>query len=96
MCFFLLAKQLPINETVTSLLKVIGEGPSLIRTGATKSGGDDDRASPTADNSRKKLLQEKFDQRKKDLSSEKCQTKCFLLPSTDLSIIYIPTNDQNN
>ncbi|CAF4190698.1 unnamed protein product, partial [Rotaria sp. Silwood2] len=88
------AKQLPINEKVTSLLKVIGESPSLIRSGATKIGGEDGRASPTSENNRKKILQEKFDERKKDLFSLQCQTKCFLLSSPDLSIIYIPNNEQ--
>ncbi len=96
MFVFLIAKQLPLNETVSSLLKVIGDSSSLIRSGATKSAGDDGRASPTTENSRKRILQDKFDERKKDLSSAQCQTKCFLLPSTDLSIIYIPNNDQNN
>ncbi|CAF3617305.1 unnamed protein product [Rotaria sordida] len=87
------AKQLPINEKVTSLLKVIGDSPSLIRAGTTKFVAEEGRASPTPDN-RKKMLQEKFDERKKELTSIQCQTKCFLLPSPDLTIIYIPNNEQ--
>jgi len=90
-----LAKQLPINETVTSFLKVIGDSPSLIRSTATKTTGDDGYASPPTETNRKKILQDKFDERKKDLFSTQCQTKCFLLPSPDLTIIYIPNNDQN-
>ncbi len=93
--YFVLAKQLPINETVTSLLKVLGESPSLIRSGPTKTPGEDGRASPTPETNRKRLLQDKFDDRNKVLSSSHCQTKCFLLPSPDLNIIYIPNNDQN-
>ncbi|CAM4766731.1 unnamed protein product [Rotaria magnacalcarata] len=89
------AKQLPINEKVASLLKAIGDGSSLIRANTTKTGGDDGRASPTSENNRKKLLQEKFDERKNDLSSLSCQTKCFLLPSPDLSLIYIPNHEPN-
>ena len=92
---FFSAKQLPINETVTSLLKAIGDTPSLIRASTTKSTGEDGRASPTPENSRKRLLQEKFDERKKELSSTQCQTKCFLLPLPELNIIYIPNHDQN-
>jgi hypothetical protein len=93
---FLLAKQLPINETVASLLKVIGDGSSsLVRSTATKSTGEDGRASPTHERNRRQLLQEKFDERKKDLYSTQCRTKCFLLPLPDLNIIYIPNNDQN-
>ncbi|CAF1417170.1 unnamed protein product [Rotaria sp. Silwood1] len=88
------AKQLPINEKVTSLLKVIGESPSLILSGTIKIEGDNDRASPTFENNRKKILQEKFDERKKDLSSIQCQTKCFLLSSPDLTLIYTPNNEQ--
>lgn len=94
---FFSAKQLPINETVNSFLKVIGDGQSLIRSNATtKSPNDDGRASPTTETNRKKILQDKFDEREKDLASMQCQTKCFLLPSPDLKIIYIPNNDQNN
>ncbi|CAF1112491.1 unnamed protein product [Adineta steineri] len=89
------AKQLPINETVSSLLKVIGDSSSMIRASAIKTIGDDERSSATQENSRKRILQDKFDERKKDLSSTQCQTKCLLLPSTDLSIIYIPNSDQN-
>lgn len=86
---------MPINEKVTSFLKVIGESPSLILSGTTKSAGEDGRASPTLENNRKKILQEKFDERKKELSVSQCQTKCFLLPSPDLSLIYIPNDEQN-
>lgn len=92
---FFLAKLLPINETVTSLMKVIGESSSLIRSSATKSPGEDGRASPTPDTNRKRLLQEKFDDRKQALLSTQCQTKCFLLPSPDLNLIYIPNSEQN-
>ena len=38
-CVHALAKLLPINETVSSLLKVIGESPSLIRSTAMKTAG---------------------------------------------------------
>lgn len=90
-----LAKQLPINETVTSFFKSIGENPSSIRSNTSKSANDDERISSTTETNRKKLLQDKFDEREKDLSSIKCQTKFFLLPSPDLKLIYIPNNDQN-
>jgi hypothetical protein len=93
-----LAKLLPINETVSSLLKVIGESPSLIRSTAMRTGGvgDDGRVSPTIENSRKRILQEKFDQRKKDLCSTHCQSKVFLLPASDLTVVYVPINESNN
>lgn len=97
-----LAKQIPINETVTSLWKAIGETPQLMR-GATSTStpkltvnNEDGRSSPTIENSRKRLLQEKFDQRKADLISSQCKTRCFLLPAPDLTILYIPTNQNNN
>jgi len=61
-----------------------------------KSTGEDGRASRPTETNRKKLLQEKFEERKNNLSSIQCQTKCFLLPSPDLNIIYIPNNDQQN
>ncbi len=61
-----------------------------------KSTGEDGRASPPTETNRKKLLQDKFEERKNNLSSMQCQTKCFLLPSPDLNIIYIPNNDQQN
>ena len=86
------AKQIPINETVTSLLKVIGDSSAMIRANATKTTGDDERSSSTAENTRKRILQEKFDERKKNLLTAQCQTKCYLLPASDLMIIYIPNN----
>ena len=97
-----LAKLLPINETVSSLLKVIGESPSLIRSTAMRTaaggggGGDDGRVSPTIENSRKRMLQEKFDQRKKDLCSSRCQCKVFLLPASDLTVVYVPSHESND
>ncbi|UJR10843.1 hypothetical protein I4U23_015031 [Adineta vaga] len=90
------AKQIPINETVTSLLKVIGDSSSMIRSSTIKLAGDDERTLATSENTRKRILQEKFDERKKNLMTTQCQTKCYLLPATDLTIIYIPNNDQNN
>lgn len=102
-CRFVLAKQLPINETVTSIWKAIGETPQLMR-GSAASGTTtpktigtegDERSSSIAEPTRKRLLQEKFDQRKAELISSQCKTKCFLLPAPDLSVLYIPTaNDQ--
>ena len=74
---------------MSSFLKVIGESPSLIRSNS-RNPIDDGRNSPTPESNRKRLLQEKFEERKKDLSSIPCQTKCFLFPSPDLTIIYIP------
>lgn len=76
---------------MSSLLKVIGESPSLIRSNPNaRNPLDDGRISPTPESNRKRLLQEKFEERKKDLSSNSCQTKCFLFPSPDLTIFYIP------
>ena len=102
-CFHSLAKLLPINETVSSLLKVIGESPALIRSTAMKTaggggggGGDDGRVSPTIENGRKRILQEKFDQRKKDLCASRCQSKVFLLPATDLTVVYVPIYESND
>jgi hypothetical protein len=94
---FFSAKQLPINETVTSLFKVIGDGSSsLVRSSATKSTGDDGRGSPTHENSRKRILQNKFDEREKDLCSTQCRTTCLLLPIPDLNLIYMPNNNDQN
>jgi hypothetical protein len=76
-------------------MKVIGEGSSLIRSSTTKPPGEDGHASPTPEHNRKRLLQEKFDDRKQALSSTQCQTKCFFLPSPDLNLIYIPNSEQN-
>lgn len=90
-CFFLLlAKSIPINETVSSFLKVISES----RSNPSKPAVDDGRVSPTPESNRKRLLQEKFEERKHELSSMHCQTKCFLFPSPDLTIIYIPNSQQ--
>ncbi|CAF0980100.1 unnamed protein product [Adineta ricciae] len=86
------AKQIPINETVSSLLKVIGDSSAMIRSNATKPSEEDERSSSTPENTRKRILQEKFDERKKNLLAEQCQTKCYLLPANDLMIIYIPNN----
>ena len=66
---------------MASLLKVLG--------------GEEGRLSSTSENSRKKTLQEKFDGRKCDLSARQCQTSCFLLPSPDLTLIYVPNDQQN-
>jgi len=87
---------LPINETVNSFLKVINEGQSLIRSSGTARSSDDDRASPTLESNRKKLLQDKYDERKKDLINSNCQSTCFLLPSADLNLIYIPNNTNHS
>ena len=85
---------MPINETLTSVLKVINEGQSLIRSSTTRPLNDDERLSQTSETNRKKILQDKFDERENDLSSKQCQTKCYFLPSADLTIIYIPNNQQ--
>lgn len=82
---------------MASLMKVIGDSSSMIRAGITKptAGGDDERVAATSENTRRGLLQDKFEKRKEKLIGGECQTKCYLLPATDLTVTYIPSSDQN-
>ena len=76
-------------------MKVFGEGSSLMRSSATKPPNEDGRASPAPEANRKRLLQEKLDDRKQNLPLIQCQSKCFFLFSPDLHDIYIPNSEQN-
>lgn len=89
-----------MNGTVSSLLKVIGDSPSFIRSNVSSTvkstNNEDDRASQPIETNKKRVLQDKFEQRKLDLISKQCQTRCFLLPSPDTAILYTPSENRND